>query len=256
MTERSFQKKFIEYVRPKNLESKFIQEFPLYFGAKTKKNKATRSCFPQYNVEVLQIDKNLDFHLWELKNWNSARGKEDLITGKVIGQIVFYDNHFMGNNKEEILNQLSAKGVQPEVLKNIEEKDQAELGFNFKTWNILVCGGEGWEIIDLKEPYLYLSKRYFKDITPQINLYQFYQTPRKNWDVRHILQIIESFYLWEASGVPTFDSIKDQLSIQCPEGNLDPEIYKLLIRKYPNLAKSKEEVIEMFRELQSINCES
>ncbi|MBD1893796.1 hypothetical protein [Coleofasciculus sp. FACHB-129] len=256
-SERFFQKNFTEYVKKLAPDSHFITDFQLYYaGIKSNKFKS-REFAPDFILDIVQIDANLNFHLWEAKKWpstgfedlvtkekfgnKSSRGLEDLVTGKVVGQVVFYNEYFLGKNKEDILSEFERKQLNKEVIKQLGQKKQEE--FNFTTWNILVCGGEGWEISGHLNPlmadYFYLKKRYFREDAPDINVYQFYEVS-DGFDLRHMLQ----FNIYSQNQpLPEFRSIEDRLSIKCLEGGMHPEVYLKMRQKFKGI-----EVLENSKE--------
>lgn len=241
-----YQKKFINYIQTLNPESYFIENFSLNFGGKSfqylkencdlKYRKEMKSWAPEFKLDILQIDINLDFHLWELKCWESSRSFQELVTGKVIGQIIFYDDQFTGNSKEYILKMISQKTtVNKELIFKLEENTKNDNVFTFSSWNILVSGGQGWEILNLREKYCYLKKRYFRNDSPDLNIYQFCEVSQDYYDLRHISQLNE-VARFPDSRCPSFKDIKDQISVKCPEGGVHSEVYsKSLQYKHKSL---------------------
>lgn len=229
--ENFFQKKFINYIRSTNPESYFIENLSLLYGGDAsqslglKYKKAIKSWAPEFRLDILQIDKNLDFHLWELKCWESPRSFQELVTGKVIGQIIFYDDQFTGSPKKYILKVISGeRGVCQESISKIEEKTKNDIGFSFSSWNILVCGGQGWEILDLRDKYCFLKKRYLRNESPHLNVYQFCEVSPDDYDLRHISQLNEVARFSDLR-CPSFQDIQDKISVKCPDGSIHSAIY-------------------------------
>lgn len=243
-TEKFFQNQFIEYIADRVPDNYFITEFQLYFAGIKFKQFKSREYAPDFSLDILQIDADLNFHLWEAKKWDSqeleklpsvkianksSRGLEDLVTGKVVGQLIWYNEHFF-KAKENLLSEFKRKKLNQELISKLKQKKQEE--FRFTTWNILVCGGEGWEISGHLNPlmtdYFYLKQRYFREDTPDINVYQFYEVSG-GFDLRHMLQF--NIHC-QTQPLPEFIQIRNKLSIKCLDGGMHPEAFLKMRQKF------------------------
>lgn len=191
--ERTYQKKFLEYVRqidPDSLHgsylggSTFFEEVPLYYDVM--KMISQKDVFmPDYRADLVEVDSNLNFHLWEAKIIHA----DDLIRGKVIGQLIFYDFLVSTYGRQKIVEILLKKGLISEVADAILEKEQK---MSFDTWNVLVCGGEGWEIAAGVNPIMYsypaIGEQYIAKSQASLNIYHFYEIPT-GYDLKHIFEL-------------------------------------------------------------------
>lgn len=134
-------------------------------------------------TDFIELDKNNRFHLWEAKKLHS----DELLKGKVIGQLMFYDFLFRSYPKEALRQLLIDAGFEKSIIRSLGDE-----AFRFETWNILVCGGEGWEICAGVNPIMWsyadLQKRYLKQGSPKLNTFHFYEVS-EGWDLKNIFEL-------------------------------------------------------------------
>lgn len=179
-----FQRKFLNYYKthPFFQGSHFVREVVLQYNF-NRTEKIKDEYEPYSQLDFIELDKSGNFHLWEAKILH----KDSLKRGHVVGQIMFYDFLFNTFNKEIIRNILVEKGFNE---KQIRSKVDAD--FKFKTWNILVCGGEGWEISAGINPIMWtypsLREMYFADKCPNLNVFHFYEVTG-GFDLKNIWEL-------------------------------------------------------------------
>jgi hypothetical protein len=173
LSENEFRDRFVEHAAsPKGPEylagSEWCTEVDLFFDtSQSSPNKSTQ--LPDYRADAIEVDREDRLHLWEAKKLH----KRDLLTGKVLGQLIFYDWLATTTSPDPLIRRMRDKGLS-------EESAQALRGSAtpaFTTWNILVCGGGGWELGAMFNAiywtYANVSEEYFQSEIP-INVFQFY----------------------------------------------------------------------------------
>jgi hypothetical protein len=130
MTETEYQKQFLKEISRFYPHHNFFWNFPLEYDQAGRRIKSVE--MPNYSLDFLSISEENKFHIWEFKKLNS----EELLRGKVLGQIIFYDFMLKTNSVQQILKKLKDRYNYQSKIKKIE----------IKSWNIVVCGGQGWEI--------------------------------------------------------------------------------------------------------------
>lgn len=190
--EREFQSQFIRYARsmPQDnrhaiylKESQFFDEVPLFYDQR-KTISARDVLTPDYRADIVELDKHGSLHLWEAKVLHC----DDLIRGKVVGQLVFYDWLFSSAASSTVVSALRKKGMAEVDCRRLARRSHLK----FKTWNILVCGGDGWELAAGHNPIMWtyppLKEYYFQDDKPEINVYHFYACST-GYDLRHLFEL-------------------------------------------------------------------
>ena len=113
--------------------SRFYREVKLQYDME---EGSGGSEMPNASVDFIELDAAGKLHLWEAKLLHSY----ELISGRVIGQIMFYDWLFRTYQRELLRPHLVESGLNPD---EIEGFNNPEEDIRFCSWNILVCGGEG-----------------------------------------------------------------------------------------------------------------
>jgi hypothetical protein len=170
--EREYQRLFLDFVEtsacPDYLaDSLFMREVPLSYE-QDKKRFSKSFEMPDYSLDFLEFDRRGGLHIWEAKWIHDS----DLIRGKVIGQLMLYDYLFSTTKGSRIAHTLAKKGAPQEIVEYLG----ASQNLSITTWNILVCGGKGWELAAGVNPimwlYGYIQGSYLHP-DRQINLFHF-----------------------------------------------------------------------------------
>lgn len=137
--------------------SKFFPEVPFdYSMTKGRRKPETLGA----SFDFIELDVSGKLHLWELKTLHAY----ELTSGRVLGQLMFYDWMFRSSNRSYQNMRLRESGIE---LEKVDEPEDPDKGLQFKSWNILVCGGHGYEIAAGVNPIMWehnvLSEKYFDD---------------------------------------------------------------------------------------------
>ena len=174
-SEKWYQSEFLNYVENSELPSylngsRFHREVPLFYDMTDK--PSTGEYTPKASVDFIEIDALGELHLWEAKKLHSY----ELTSGRVIGQLMFYDWLFKTYEREALKAILTKHRVSVDSIKSIREDTEV----NFKSWNLLVCGGYGYEISAGINPVMWnyptITEQYFQESVPALATYQFYHT--------------------------------------------------------------------------------
>ncbi|BBC23588.1 hypothetical protein [Pseudanabaena sp. ABRG5-3] len=126
---------------------------------------------PNASVDFIELDAAGRLHLWEAKLLHSY----ELISGRVIGQLMFYDWLFRTYERELLRPHLVDSGLNPD---EIEGFNNPEEDIRFCSWNILVCGGEGYEIAAGINPVMWnhhlIPEDYFTKTAPKVSTFHLY----------------------------------------------------------------------------------
>ncbi|AFZ60297.1 hypothetical protein H6G54_08020 [Anabaena cylindrica FACHB-243] len=185
-SEKFYQKQFLNFIKtvPNNsylYGSQFIEEVPLRYDTENSVARGEDIKFmPDYRADIIEIDSELNLHLWEAKLLHA----DDLLKGKIIGQLLFYDFLFSTNPISSNIDILRAKGIDETILNELAKKDSLD----FKTWNILICGGQGYEISAGVNPIIWTYvgglERYLNEGFI-VDTWHFYETQEK-YDLKNI----------------------------------------------------------------------
>lgn len=160
-------------------DSKFFHEIPIRYEI-GKMKRAKDLFMPDMKMDFLELDAHGSFHLWEAKLLES----DELIKGKVLGQCMFYDFLFRTDEKRT-WTKLSPCKDEPQSTREILESAPLK----FKSWNILVCGGEGWELAAGVNPniwtYTTIMEDYFSEESPDVSVYHLFET-RNGWCIQNL----------------------------------------------------------------------
>jgi hypothetical protein len=155
-SERFYQENFDGCEKPKYLAgSTFYREVPLSYS-QSLEIRGTNE-MPNASMDFLELDAKGFLHMWEAKKLHSY----ELKSGRVIGQMMFYDWLFRTNSDEHYQEIFSSAGIPSEVVQSYE----------IKSWNVLVCGGYGYEIAAPLNPVIWNyptipHEHYFKEDAP------------------------------------------------------------------------------------------
>lgn len=148
--------------------SRFYREVKLQYAME---EGSGGSEMPNASVDFIELDAAGRLHLWEAKLLHSY----ELISGRVIGQLMFYDWLFRTYNRELLRPHLVASGLDPN---EIEGFNNSEEDVRFCSWNILVCGGEGYEIAAGINPVMWnhhlVPEDYFTKNAPKVSTFHLY----------------------------------------------------------------------------------
>jgi hypothetical protein len=186
--ESYFQKEFLKFYKshPFFCDSIMSRELPLFYSFDSP-TRVKNEYMPYSITDFIEIDSNRNFHLWEAKMIHS----DELLKGKAIGQLLFYDFLFHTYPEKDLKKLLIENGFDEAIISSKKFDD-----FHFKTWNILVCGGEGWELCAGINPIMWnyptLPEVYFKESTPNINLFHFYEIST-GFDLKNIWELSIDF---------------------------------------------------------------
>jgi hypothetical protein len=182
--EAYFQKEFLNFYKnhPFFKGSFMSREIPQFYSFDSPKRK--KDYFMPFSVtDFIEIDADGNFHLWEAKLLHS----DELIKGKAVGQLIFYDFLFSTYPETELKELLIKTGFDKEIINKFSFEN-----FNFKTWNILVCGGQGWEISAGVNPIMWnypsLKESYFQENSPELNVFHFYEV-NEGYDLKNIWEL-------------------------------------------------------------------
>jgi hypothetical protein len=188
MNEAAYQKQFLKTVplctdrNPRLLGSIFFPEVKLKYDIG--KLKASKDFFmPDTSADFLELDAQGKFHLWEAK----LLFDNDFLKAKVLGQMIFYDFLFTTDHQRTWLELSPFTSIDAKLKNRLRE---AELKLH--SWNILVCGGNGWELAAGVNPqaWLYQSvgEAYFHDNVPSIETYHLFHT-KFDFDIWNLWQL-------------------------------------------------------------------
>jgi hypothetical protein len=171
---------------------------------------------PDTYADFIELDAKGNLHLWEAK----LLWADDFQKGKVIGQLLFYDWLFRTDNSKTWLTLKPCIHLESDVKLRLEN---AELRFH--SWNVLVCGGQGWELAAGVNPnawtYQTIKDDYFQSDSPPLAVYHLFHT-KEGFAIRNLWQLslkdtkhmhpdsIEAF-LKEEDGIPNFGNCDEQM---------------------------------------------
>ena len=203
--EKEFQKIFIKMARKKYPERMFLGNFPLPYDETAPKGDAQ---MPWYFADIVEVDEQGNFHLWELKTLYKSNGKgnDQIKRGDVIGQLITYDFIFCtAEYMENGINTLRNRFLKTAKSKLNQYKDHPLLQkikrkrrFDFSSINLVICGGYGYEmsagfgniIWHLYSGALDCS-HVNENLSKKMHCWHFYQTSN-GYDLRN---------LWELSSI-------------------------------------------------------
>lgn len=160
----------------------FFREVPLRYDLG--KSKPSKDPFmPDTIADFIELDALGRFHLWEAKRlWSDEFQK-----GKVLGQLLFYDFLFQTDHKRTWLRLKPFADARASIKRRLRAAEP-----KFRSWNVLICGGSGWELAAGVNPnawtYINLNETYFKEDSPPIAVYHLFHTSA-GFAVRNLWQL-------------------------------------------------------------------
>ena len=189
MTEEKYQKKFIEEGYKRFPNHVFVPFLDLKYSI-GKYYRGRDFGMPDTVLDVVEFDESGNFHLWELKKIESP----EVWNGKFFGQLILYNFLFSTEPWNELLGRFAIRNANPnngikgdigKILIYLSTYGKGEVATDgdknakFKTWNLVVCGGNGYEIASGVNPIAWsfwiIAKEYFKEELPEFNFHQFYK---------------------------------------------------------------------------------
>lgn len=196
MTEGKYQEIFIEERFQRFPNHVFVPFLELKYNI-GKYYKGKEFGMPDIVPDVIEFDANGNFHLWELKRIDNA----EAWNGKFFGQLMFYNFLFSTEPWNELAGRFAMRnakknsGVKGDIGKILihlgaygagEVAKAKDKNARFKTWNLVVCGGYGYEIAAGFNPVAWsfweIAAEYFKEEIPEFQFHQFYKDER-TWEL-------------------------------------------------------------------------
>jgi hypothetical protein len=202
MTENEYQTKLLELFSSDPQHACYFGKLPLrYEIGKYRQGKLLG--MPDCELDIVSVDQQSNFHLWELKKLES----NELNTGKFLGQLMLYDFLFSTEPWNELLGRFCTKGdskhaqlvgdlqaINDAILANADDSNTEYADDNgyeviggdaicsFKSWKVVVCGGKGYELAAGYNPVIWsywtFQEQYFNENTPPLEIYHFYETSK------------------------------------------------------------------------------
>jgi len=216
MNEKDYENKFVALARSNYPNRVFIQSFQMPYDEEVPRGVSE---MPWYIADVLEIDEHGKFHLWEHKLYKS-RG---LYVGQVIGQLICYNFIFSTTEvidggtqimRDRILNSAVNQryNIDHPVLRKINDTSE----FKFTSWNIVACGGVGYEFAACHNNivwHLYSGFEYLADELPKDkNFWHFYIT-EDGFDLRNLWELNAGFDAQEEQQLSYMPFIFDSFDI-------------------------------------------
>jgi hypothetical protein len=189
MTEGQYQEKFIAEGYKRFPNHVFVPFLDLKYSI-GKYNKGRDFGMPDTILDVVEFDDSGNFHLWEMKKIESP----EVWNGKFFGQLMLYNFLFNTEPWNELLGRFAMrnnstnngiKGDIGKILGHLSTYGKGEVAkpkdknAKFKTWNLVVCGGNGYEIAAGVNPIAWsfwiIAEEYFKKSIPEFHFHQFYK---------------------------------------------------------------------------------
>jgi hypothetical protein len=205
MTETKYQEIFIEELSKRHPDWVIVPFLELkYEIGKYYKGKVLG--MPDCVLDVVVFDNKNNFHLFELKTLANS----EIWNGKIFGQLMLYDFLFSTEPWNELVGRFAMankgpnskiKGDIGRILIHLANYGRGEIALQndkkakFKTWNIVLCGGNGTEVIEQNpfiRSFLTMAQSYFNRNIPELYIHHFYKK-NKEWfdDLLHYNDAIE-----------------------------------------------------------------
>jgi len=223
MTENEYQIELLNWLKFNPQHDCYFGKLPLRYEI-GKYTKGKTLGMPDCELDIVSVDDDKYFHLWELKKLDS----NELNTGKFIGQLMLYDFLFSSEPWNELYGRFCTKGESNKAqivgdLKSIysaildrttddnteflgESEDEVIGGdaiCDFKTWKLIVCGGKGYELAAGFNPVIWnfwsFQELYFGEDSPKLEIFHFYQT-----NDGYNLKELSSLSIYEKGGLCVF----------------------------------------------------
>jgi len=189
MKEDDFQSAFLELKARERPGHVFAPHVELKYEI-GKYSKGKDITMPDTIPDVIEFDEGNNFHLWELKLIKS----NEIWNGKFFGQMMLYNYLFSTEPWNELAGRFAVcsekkpefKGEVGKILMHLSSYDRREIAeesdpnANFETWNLCVCGGNGYELAAGYNPVAWsfwcIAEEYFKETMPELNIWHLFET--------------------------------------------------------------------------------
>lgn len=155
-----------------------------------KYSKGKDITMPDTIPDVIEFDEDNNFHLWELKLIKS----NEVWNGKFFGQMMLYNFLFSTEPCNELARRFTDcskrkpdfKGEVERVRMHLssfgcgEIAEESDPHASFNTWNLCICGGDGYELAAGFNPVAWsfwcIADEYFKETMPSLNIWHLFET--------------------------------------------------------------------------------
>lgn len=225
MKEQEFQDALLNYLHILQPASVFVTGLNLRYEI-GKYHTGKTLGMPDTKLDIVEFDEQQNFHLYELKLIDSM----EIWTGKFFGQIMLYDYLFSTEPWNELFGRFITRiNTDVNSVRGEWEKLTGHLAFDygqgevaddndpkayFTSWNLVVCGGQGYELAAGFNPviwsFLNFGEQYFTASTPHFDIYHFYK------DNDHfVLKGLEETSLYQTNGLTEY--ARQQFNKDFPE---------------------------------------
>jgi hypothetical protein len=188
MNEDAFQSVFLSHIATRNPQRVYAPHIQLRYDI-GKYSKGRDFTMPDAITDVIEFDEKGDFHLWELKLITS----NEVWNGKFFGQMMLYHLLFTTEPWNELAGRFafaaqnpSFKGEVGKILTHLsgygsgEIAEESDPNASFKTWNLCICGGSGYELAAGYNPVAWsfwiVAEEYFNETMPEFKIWHFFST--------------------------------------------------------------------------------
>jgi hypothetical protein len=188
MKEAQYQKKLVKHLSEKNPSRTYVPHVDLKYEI-GKYYKGQQFGMPDTITDFIEFDEKKNFHLWELKLLES----KELWSGKFFGQLMLYNFLFSTEPWSELVGRFCYAAKKPSFCGDInailshlagfgagEEAEEGDRNAVFKTWNLCVCGGKGYELAAGFNPviwsYWVISDEYYAKKMPRLKIWHLFPT--------------------------------------------------------------------------------
>ena len=188
MKEDAFQLAFLDLMARMNPERVYAPHVQLRYDI-GKYSKGKDFTMPDTIPDVIEFDEQHNFHLWELKLITSS----EAWNGKFFGQMMLYNLLFSTEPWNELLGRFAFAGQKPDFKGDIgkvlahlgsygngEIAEETDPNADFKSWNLCICGGSGYELAAGYNPVAWsfwiIAEEYFKETMPDFKIWHLFST--------------------------------------------------------------------------------
>lgn len=190
MRETEFQAAFLSYLQSNFPDNALFAGLELDFD-QTTVSRRRDDVMPNVTLDVVTIDSENLFHMWELKLINSP----ELKTGKFFGQMILYDYLFNSSDKSYLEKQLLKSVVSAEASLRIPpalENNSEDTQLTFSSWNLCVCGGQVGALDAGNNPiiwtYWVAADLYFKhEAASKIQIWHFFTDDKQKFCLENLM---------------------------------------------------------------------
>ena len=188
MKEDAFQSAFLDLMARNHPERVYAPHVQLRYDIGNY-SKGKDFTMPDTIPDVIEFDEENNFHLWELKLITSS----EAWNGKFFGQMMLYHFLFTTEPWNELVGRFAFSGQKPDfkgevgkILMHLssygsgEVAEESDPNANFKTWNLCICGGSGYELAAGYNPVAWsfwiIAEEYFKETMPEFKIWHLFST--------------------------------------------------------------------------------